>query len=486
MFGVIDIGSNSVRLVVYEAASRNPVTLFNEKAICAIGRNMVSTGRLDPAGVKMALTALRRFRVVAEGMGVMRLDVVATAAARDARNGARFVAQAEEACGRPVRILTGQEEARLASLGVLCGLPDADGLVGDLGGGSLELTVLNDGKLGEGVTLPFGPLRLMDLSRGRLERARRIVDEGLRATPEIAHLKGRTFYAVGGVWRNIARLHMSRTGYPLHILHGYEISRAETLRIADYVLAQNQRTLERMSDVPRRRAESLPFGALVLERLMRVGQLGKVVVSAFGVREGVMFETLPPDIQAQDPLFSTAAQTAELFGRRRAQVDEIEAFTAPLFKDETPVERRLRRAACLLSDSSWRQHPDYRAEISFRYLLQAQIAGLNHRARGFLALTLWHRYGGAAQDPLVQPYQRLVGLDWAQRAEQLGRAQRLAYVLAGSSTGIGSDYALKMDDVRLTLRIARARADIRGESVDKRLEDLAASFAREARLTIKG
>lgn len=484
MYGVIDIGSNSVRLVVFEAASRNPVTLFNEKSICAIGRNMVSTGRLHGEGMRMALTALRRFRAVAKGMGVRRIDAVATAAARDANNGPEFIKRANEASGCRIRVLTGEEEAELAALGVLCGLPDADGMVGDLGGGSLELTAVANGKLSRGATLPFGPLRLMDAARGRLDRARHIIDSGLMKLPGIEGFKGRDLYAVGGVWRNIARLHMSRTGYPLNVLHGYEMSRAEVLRICEFVLAQSQKTLERMTDVPKRRAESLPFGALVLDRLVRVAQIDRVIVSGFGVREGVLFKSLPRKIRVLDPLLVASNETAERFGRRSKQAAEIEAFTATLFEGESTELKRQRRAACLLSDSGWRQHPDHRAELSFNYLLQAQMAGVRHRARSFLALTLWHRYGGDAQSHFIAPIERLVGLEISLRAERLGRAFRLGYTLAGSARGLGSDFSLKLLPGELVLRIKRKRADIRGETVEKRLEELATSFAREPRVAL--
>lgn len=487
MFGVIDIGSNSVRLVVFEAASRNPVTLFNEKAICAIGRNMVSTGRLDSEGIGLALAALKRFRAVVRGIGVRSVVAVATAAARDATNGRAFVQRASEACGVNVRVLTGEQEAEYAALGVLAGLPDADGLVGDLGGGSLELTALKGGVLGQGVTLPFGPLRLIDAAKSRLDRARGIVDDALMAMPGIEKFKGRDLYAVGGVWRNIARLHMARTGYPLTVLHGYEMQRAEALRIAEFVMAQNQKTLERMADVPKRRAESLPFGALVLDRVLRLCQLERVIVSGFGVREGVLFKSLNAQTRALDPLLVAAGEAAERFGRRSDQVEELLAFTAPLFSGaENDELQRQRRAACMLSDSAWRQHPDHRADLSFTYLLQAQIAGIRHRGRSFLALTLWHRYGGGAQDHMIAPIERLVGLEIALRAERLGRALRLGYTLAGSARGLGKDFRLELRRDELVLRIDRKRADIRGETVSKRLEELATSFAREPRIALAG
>lgn len=487
MFGVIDIGSNSVRLVVFEAASRNPVTLFNEKAICAIGRNMVSSGGLDPEGIRLALAALKRFRAVAAGIGVRRIEAVATAAARDAGNGRAFIQRASEACGVKVQVLTGEEEAEYAALGVIAGLPDADGLVGDLGGGSLELTAVRNGMMGRGTTLPFGPLRLIDAARNRLDRAQRIVDDALMALPGIEKFKGRDLYAVGGVWRNIARLHMARTGYPLTVLHGYEMQRAEVLRICEFVMAQSQKTLERMAGVPKRRAESLPYGALVLDRVVRLAQLDRVIVSGFGVREGVMFKSLPARTRALDPLLDAAGDTAARFGRRSTQVDELVAFTAPLFAGQENAEQaRQRRAACMMSDSAWRQHPDHRADIAFNYMLQAQIAGIRHRGRSFIALTLWHRYGGGAQDHVIAPIERLVGLEIALRAERLGRALRLGYVLAGSARGLGSDFRLELKRDELVLRIRRSRADIRGETVDKRLEELATSFAREPRIALTG
>lgn len=484
MFGVIDIGSNSVRLVVFEAASRNPVTLFNEKSICAIGRNMVTTGKLHAEGMAMALTALRRFRAVAKAMGVRHVEAVATAAARDASNGPQFIRRANVACGCKIRVLTGEQEAELAALGVLCGLADAAGMVGDLGGGSLELTAIAGGKLGKGTTLPFGPLRLMDAAKGRLDRAQIMVEAGLAKVKGLDNFKGRDLYAVGGVWRNIARLHMHRTGYPLNVLHGYEMSRLEVLRICDFVMAQSQKTLERMADVPKRRAESLPFGALVLDRLVRAAQIERVIVSGFGVREGVLYQSLPRKTRALDPLLQAASEAADHFGRRSGQPAEIEAFTAPLFAGESAELKRQRRAACLLSDSGWRQHPDYRAEISFDYILQAQMAGVRHRARSFLALTLWHRYGGDAQSHVVGAIERLAGLEIAMRAERLGRAFRLAYTLGGSSRGLGKDFTLKLSPGELVLRISRKRADMRGETVEKRLEELATSFAREPRIAM--
>ena len=224
---VVDIGSNSVRLVVYDGVRRSPTPIFNEKVLCGLGKGVAITGQLNEAAITRALSALRRFRALVKQIGVHQVFAVATAAAREAENGEDFIEQAEKALGAGIRVLSGKEEARFAALGVLSGTPEADGVAGDLGGGSLELINIKNGKLNDGVTLPIGPLRLIDLSGGSMERAQLIVDEYLHKTDLVDKLNGRTFYAVGGAWRNLARIHMAQTDYPLHVLHHYQMTRAQ-------------------------------------------------------------------------------------------------------------------------------------------------------------------------------------------------------------------------------------------------------------------
>lgn len=482
---VVDIGSNSVRLVVFEGLTRNPTTLFNEKAICAMGRGLVSTGKLDADGMRMALAALARFKAVSADLGVPHMEIVATAAVRDAKNGKEFVARAEAATGAPVRVLTGAEEAEYAAMGVLSGLPDADGLVGDLGGGSLELTQVAGGRLGQGTTLPLGPLRLMDAANDRIERAKEIVDDAVRAAPGLDRLKNRALYAVGGVWRSFARIHQQQVEHPISILHGYEISRGEAIKLAQFLAGQSRKSLERIAAIPKRRAESLPWGALVLERLLKATEIDRVVVSAFGVREGVLFRQLSADQRARDPLLDACHAAAARFGRVANTGEVLAAFTAPLFRDEDPGQLRLRRAACLMADSAWREHPDYRAELAFRYVLQAQIAGIGHKERAFLALTLFHRYAGDdVEEDLIGPVRRWAGSDIGLRAMRLGLALRLAYVLAGSASGVGSDFTLTLGKSDLALTLSRRRAGVIGEPVERRLAELADAFGRTPRVDI--
>src|SRR5512135_2055908 len=330
---VVDIGSNSVRLVIYESEARAAATLHNEKSICGIGRDMVTSGRLHSEGCAMALEALARFKMLADGLNVGVREAVATAAARDATNGAEFVRRAEAAWGAPVRVLSGEDEARLAAEGVIAGIPGADGLVADLGGGSLDMVSVRGGKTGDAFSLPFGPLRLMDSSKEDADKARRIVDEGL-AKLELRGLTNRSLYAVGGIWRSFARVDMEAINYPLHVLQEYEIPRNRALRLCKVLSGLSRKSVEKMKVVSRRRAESLPYGAIVLERLLQACDLKSVTISAYGLREGLLYARLSPEERALDPLIEFAEAMNLRQARSPAHAGEMFEWMTPLFSDE--------------------------------------------------------------------------------------------------------------------------------------------------------
>lgn len=235
--------------MVYDGLRRSPAPVFNEKICWMLARVSPSRGKLNEAAIVRALAALRRFRALAKQIGCKEVFAVATAAAREASNGEEFVDKAEKALGAGISVLTGKEEARFAALGVIAGIPDADGIAGDLGGGSLELIDIKDGKLNDGVTLPLGPLRLMDMSGNDMARARGIVDEYLGKTPILEKLRDRSFYAVGGAWRNLARVHMAHAHYPLHVLHQYTMTRAQAVGISELVAGLLLVALKDVKDV---------------------------------------------------------------------------------------------------------------------------------------------------------------------------------------------------------------------------------------------
>src|ERR1700742_3713304 len=434
---IVDIGSNSVRLVVYESQTRVAATLQNEKSICAIGRDIVTTGRLHAEGCTAALESLSRFRMIADGLNVEVRDAVATAAARDAGNGAEFIRRAESAWGLPIRILAGEDEARIAAEGVVAGIPDADGLAADLGGGSLDMVPVKDGRTGQAFTLPFGPLRLMDQSKGDPDKARDIVDKGLKDLPDIS---AAALYAVGGIWRSFARVDMEEHNYPLHVLQQYTIPRGRALRLCKVLAGLSRESLRKIKVVSKRRAEALPYGAVVLERLLDAGDIKDVVISAYGLREGLFYARLSPEDRAKDPLLEFAIGANERLSRVPQHAREMFDWTQPLFEGESLELRRIREASANFSDIGWRRHPDNRAMGAFDQVLTAPFSGADHRARALIASSIFHPYSGDEDFPRDLALAELLDRDDEKRALKLGLAWRFAFSLSPSAAGEFAHY----------------------------------------------
>jgi len=481
---IVDIGSNSVRLAVFDGFSRSPATLHNEKAICAIGRNMVTTGKLNADGIGMALDSLSRFKMISDALEAPVREAVATAAARDAVNGQDFIRKAEAAWGSPIRILSGEEEARLAAEGVLSGTPEADGLVADLGGGSLDMVTVKEGRTGAAMTLPYGPLRLMDLSKDDPEKARRIVDEGLDKLRKLGNLEGRSLYAVGGIWRSFARVDMEEAGYPLHVLHHYTIPRRRALRLCEVVSQLSKKSVERMKVISRRRAEALPYGAIVLERLLLEGNFKDIVVSAFGLREGLLHAQLSDEERAKDPLVEFAIGMNAREARVPAHAAEIFSWCTDIFPAETAELRRVRRVACLFSDVNWRRHPDDRAFGSFNQILTAPFSGADHRERALLATAIYHRYSGDEDFPRQLKQAGLLNEEDEVYAKIMGLTLRLAFALSASASGELPHYRLRLTPNRVVLEVPRRREAIAADPVQKRLNALAQALDRKAEILI--
>lgn len=477
--GVIDIGSNSLRLVVYDGLTRAPIPLFNEKVMCGLGRTVEKTGRLDPDGVVLALNNLDRFCTILCGMQVGRVDVVATAAVRDAADGTAFVEEVGRRTGLRVRVVPGSEEARLSAMGVLSGMPAADGLMGDLGGGSLEMVGMDAGSVGPEtpVTLPLGPLRLIEASGGKCDRAAKMVDQQLDAVDWLPAYQGRTLYPVGGSWRALAKLHMEQVKHPLHIIHHYA---ADTVQLRDFLALlsrQSRSSLEKMSGISRRRADTLPFAALVMERLLRRLEPAQVVFSAYGLREGLLFDLLNAQERRADPLLEACAAVAHRLGRF-GTADVLAGWTASLFPGEDAAEARLRTAACLLSDLGWAEHPDYRAEHAFLRVLRMPFSGADHSERAWLALACYVRYAGRADDAPTAAARLLLDEAQAGRATVLGQALRLAQTLTGGVAGLLQRTSLGLGDDAVTLMLPEDSRVLVGDVVQRRLDALAKTVKR--------
>jgi exopolyphosphatase / guanosine-5'-triphosphate,3'-diphosphate pyrophosphatase len=481
---VIDIGSNSVRLVVYESMARSLTTIFNEKALCGLGREVQSTGLLAPDAVAKALTSLQRFRALCRVMKVGRVYAIATAACRDASNGADFISRAERICGVPIEILSGPREAKLSALGVVSGIHKPDGIVGDLGGGSLELIDVQGNRARSGVTLPLGSLALQDASHKSLKRAERLVRDDLSAVAQLKAGQGRTFYAVGGTWRALARIHIVQSGYPLRVMHGYSIPAPDALdfarRLRRLASANMLANIEVVADA---RRPLLTYAALVLEYVIRVAKPKTIVFSTFGVREGLLYEMLPDAERARDGLICAAQELNGLLSRSARHAQELIEWTDRLVRvtklRETEDERRLRHAACLLSDIGWRVHPDYRGEQTLNLIINGNFGAISHEGRAFVALSVFYRYAGLSEQnepPAI--IQELLPSSMLERARVLGAAFRVAHLISAARPEVLPATHFRTQARKLMLVFEHRMVDLVADRVGGRFRQLARLVGR--------
>ncbi|KAF0221652.1 MAG: exopolyphosphatase / guanosine-5'-triphosphate 3'-diphosphate [Rhodospirillaceae bacterium] len=414
--GIIDIGSNSIRLCVYDGAARVPVPLFNEKAVCALGQGMGKSGMLNPEGMEQAMAAVGRFVALSRAMEVERLDILATAAVRDAADGADFVGQLESRYHVEVKVLSGGQD--------------------DLGGGSLELVTVQNGDFGDHVTMPLGVLRLAEAAGDDRARADEVITKYLKKVPFLDQGQGRALYAVGGAWRAIARICISQTHHPLTVLDNFAIDPKEALRIIDLIAGQSKKSLEKVPGVSKKRVGNLPLAALLLDRVIRATNPSNLVFSIYGMREGQFYRRLPEGLRQQDPLLSVCRQMAQMNSRFPEHGDELMAWMAPLFPGETAHDARLRHAACLVSDIFWNEHPDYRAEQAFHRLLRLPFMGVPHRDRAAIAYTVYQRYQGDDDTAHAQMAIQLLDESDLKRCRVTGIALRLAHTLSGGAPNL--------------------------------------------------
>jgi exopolyphosphatase/guanosine-5'-triphosphate,3'-diphosphate pyrophosphatase len=484
---IVDIGSNSVRLVCYAAAERSPTPIFNEKVLCGLGREIAASGRMGEAAIDRAVSALTRFRAIARTLQVRYLKAVATAAAREAEDGPEFIARAKAALGADIEILSGEREAELAAHGVLMGFAEPDGVAGDLGGGSLELISIESGRLTTATSLPLGVLRLEEASGGRTRKAIETADKALGALAWIKKSKPERFFAVGGSWRSLAKLHMAQTDYPLHVMHHYTIETQAALQFLSSVIdAPDVMEIPGISAVSKARRTSLQYGAIALERTLRRLKPKQVVFSVFGIREGLIYEVLTDAEKASDPLITFSCEYAELRSRGgQAHGFELFDWMTPVFEvyapDETPSQKRLRLAACLLSDIGWRAHPDYRGEQSLNVVAHATLTAINHAERLFLALTSYYRHKGPSTtaESLSAQLTAMAGPEQLERARLVANAVRAAHVLSFGMPGIIGETPLTVRDGKLLLELSPSYRSLDGERVRRRCTTLANAIGLE-------
>ncbi|UJW73245.1 exopolyphosphatase [Rhizobium sp. SL42] len=477
---VVDIGSNSIRLVVYEGLARAPTVLFNEKVLCGLGKGLATTGRMDEEGVERALLALRRFNALSKQAQASRMYVLATAAARDASNGADFITRAESILGHEIQVLSGEEEALYSALGIISGFHYADGIAGDLGGGSLELIDIRGREFGKGITLPLGGLRLSETVGGSLPKARAHAKKLVADAQLLQKGQGRTFYAVGGTWRNIAKLHMEIRKYPLHMMQGYELPYDEVAFFLEEIISGANSRDPAWTSISKNRRTLIPFGAVALREVIEVMKPKSVCFSAQGVREGYLYSLLPDDEKALDPLVEAADELAILRARSPEHARELAEWTGQMMPHfdvvETEEDARYRQAACLLADISWRAHPDYRGLQALNVIAHSSFVGITHPGRAFIALTNYYRFEGLYDDGRTGPLAAIATERLLERAKLLGGMLRVVYLFSASMPGVVHNLRFQRSerpDVDLEFVVPHAYFDFAGERLDGRLQQLA-------------
>lgn len=476
--GVVDVGSNSVRLVVFDGAARSPAYFFNEKIMCALGAGLRETGKLNPLGRERALTAIKRFQLMAEGMGLAPLTAVATAAVREAEDGPDFCAQVERETGLRIWTIDGEEEARLSAQGVLLGWPEAGGLVCDIGGASMELAELRDGKVWRRVTSPLGPLKLLDIKGGKkaIKAQIKTVLDGL---VEEMGRNNKRLYLVGGSWRAIARLDMERRNYPLHVLHEYRMTPSDIRKTVKWIRENDLNELRGRTGTSEARMSLVPIASEVLRQLVRAFKPKEIAVSSYGIREGMLYEQMPDRVKSRDPLIEACyfaeAKDARLPGFGRS----LNQFILPLFGSMRPEQKRILKAACLLHDVTWRAHPDFRADVCFDNATRANLGGLKHSERIWLGLALMHRYRNNRDHSRYSDLFDLLHQEDILRAEVAGKAMRFGAMFSVEDPRTVATLKWQSQKKLLTLSLTDKGAGLFAEVAQARFKSLASSLDAE-------
>lgn len=470
LIAIIDIGSNSVRMVVYHALKRVPLPVFNEKYMCALGKGLARSKRLNPAGVEEAYGAIARFLVMARRLEVASLDILATAAVRDAENGAEFVATLEARHGIQVKVISGEREADLAASGILASIHEPMGISADLGGGSMELATIERTRITQRVSCHLGSLRVLDTTDGKLDKMQDLIKSELKAVPWLKTAAPDCIYAIGGGFRALAKLHMKKTHYPLDIVHEYVMTRRSVSQLVEKLLELSPAQIADLPGISAKRAPTLIPTALVLQQLLQHTGATQVMFSVSGIREGFFYDLLDEKKKKEDALLASATDLAAIIGRPGSYGRELYEWMQPLFPTEPILWQRLRRALCTLSELAWAIDPNFRASWAYHRIIQSSLKGMDHKERIMLAMALYHRYQPKWKGD--RPELKLLDERERQWARCVGLAANLAFQLSGGKAGNLYHAKLQWHDGQIALTLDDEATPLRTETVEKRVQSL--------------
>lgn len=481
---VIDIGSNSVRIVIYDGLRRVLMPMFNEKVLCGLAKNMEKTGNLDKEGVEAAKSAIARFVQLTRNMGVKDLKLFATSAVRDAKDGAAFVKSLEKKHNVKIEIFSGEQEAQYAAYGVISSVDNAEGVVLDLGGGSLEIIDVKKGKAGKGQSYPIGPLRLF---REGADRAyyRGVIDSYITQFPIKRKLENKNLYLVGGAFRSMAKIHMDRINYPLKVLHDYRIPVGDFESTLKIISEMPDKISTKTLGIAKKREAFLPYAALVASRIIKYGKPENVIFSVGGVREGLLYAQLSEDQKSLDPLISGCEDFSIRMLRATNYGYELAKWVRPLFNELSKSEERLILASCLLGEISCYENTEYRAELAYKRILDSSLSGALHKERVFIAKAVYYRYSKTLNSTFSETMQSLLDEKELQVAKILGYAMRLARNITVSHPGLISTTSLEISGKKLILNLSASDISLIGEAMEKRLDQLALTMGLDGVIKIR-
>ena len=483
LIAIVDIGSNSVRMVVYHALKRVPLPLFNEKYMCALGRGLARTGKLNPQGVKQAELAIARFLVMAKRLQVASLDIIATAAVRDAQNGHAFVSSLEAQHGITITVISGEREAELAAKAVLSSFHEPFGISADLGGGSMELATVERSRIGQVASCHLGSLRMLDTSEGKRDKMDAMIRDELKGIAWLKEVAPASIYAIGGGFRALAKLHIKKTHYPLDLVHEYVMSKRAVNQMTDRLLSASPAEIAALPGISPKRATTIIPTALVLQKLLAVTNASEVRFSVSGIREGFFYDLLGSRLQKEDALLASASDLAALIGRSGGYAQELYDWMTPLFAREPLGWQRIRLGLCKLSELAWSIDPNFRASWAYQRIIQSSLKGIDHKERLMLGLALYHRYatrwkGDKNEINLLDERERL----WARC---VGLAANLAFQLSGGRAGNLYHAKLTFHDAHVRLALDAEAGPLRTEAVEKRLEGLGEALRTFTNFAVK-
>jgi exopolyphosphatase / guanosine-5'-triphosphate,3'-diphosphate pyrophosphatase len=444
--GVIDVGSNTARFVVFEASQAGTVrAVYEAKEVPRLGLGTGPDGRLADEAIHRGVAGLRRFARLVRSLGVSKTLAVATSAVRDAPNGPDFVRAVARSTGLLLRTISGVEEARYAYLGVASAWELRNDVVCDLGGGSLQLVEVHRGTLRNSVSLPLGVLRLSQRffdhdppKRREWEELRDHVRETLESTFEAFQSESRGLYAVGGTVRSLARAAIDFREWPIGRVHGYPLFDHDVEALGELLGEMPADKRRAIPGIGSDRADVVLAGIVVLKELLRVTRAEQIYVSGTGIREGIALEAVGAKLPAKAVQLAerSVAAAAESFRFDLEHGREVADAAVGLFEQLAEhqgwgaSEELAVRVASGMHDAGtaidlWR-HAHHSAYLIQNYPIQ----GLNQREILLASMAAYLHEGGPLPSEWKKEFQPVISADDLDLARQLGAVVGLAELVS--------------------------------------------------------